>query len=256
MTKWIDRIWAAGMFFTRLPLWRIRQVPPEAFKQIVPCWSLVGWLTGGVMAGVYLLSEQYFSLDVAVILSLLARLLLTGALHEDGLADFLDGMGGGRDKAGVLRIMKDSHIGTYGVLSLIAYYLLGYAVLKNLPPYLTPWVLWSADAWSKALAAQLINVLPYARLEVESKAQVVYTRMRWTEFVFVASWGILPLVCSPFPLWVAVCPPPASLVGLGLDDETTHSGLYGRLLRGYLPAVRTHLLAGCHRPIYLILEDT
>ena len=58
---------------------------------------------------------------VSVIVAIAVRLLITGALHEDGLADFLDGFGGGGDRARILAIMKDSHIGTYGVLGLIIY---------------------------------------------------------------------------------------------------------------------------------------
>ena len=63
--------------------------------------------------------STWFPLPVAVLLALCTRLFLTGALHEDGLADFFDGFGGGRDREGILRIMKDSHIGSYGVLGLI-----------------------------------------------------------------------------------------------------------------------------------------
>ena len=46
-------ILAAFIFFTRLPFWRIREVPAECFKHVVPYWPLSGWLTGGIMAGEY-----------------------------------------------------------------------------------------------------------------------------------------------------------------------------------------------------------
>lgn len=49
----MNRILAAFMFFTRLPFWRIKQVPAECFKHVVNYWSFAGWLTGGIMAGVY-----------------------------------------------------------------------------------------------------------------------------------------------------------------------------------------------------------
>ena len=79
---------AAFIFFTRLPFWKIKEVPAECFKHVVPNWPLVGWLTGGIMAGVLWLSGQILPLPIAWILAIVARLLITGCLHEDGLADF------------------------------------------------------------------------------------------------------------------------------------------------------------------------
>ena len=67
-------ILAAFIFFTRLPFWRIREVPAECFKHVVPYWPLSGWLTGGIMAGVLWLSAQILPFSVAVLLALAARL--------------------------------------------------------------------------------------------------------------------------------------------------------------------------------------
>ena len=67
------------------------------------------------MALIFWGAIHFFDVETSVILALISRILVTGALHEDGLADFFDGMGGGKDREGILRIMKDSHIGSYGV---------------------------------------------------------------------------------------------------------------------------------------------
>ena len=115
---------AALIFFTRLPFWRLRDVPSECFKHVVPYWPLVGWLTGGLMAASLWLCAQVMPLAAAWIVALTVRLLVTGCLHEDGLADFFDGFGGGTTRERTLAIMKDSHIGTYGVIGLIIYFLL------------------------------------------------------------------------------------------------------------------------------------
>ena len=116
----MDSFFASLMFFTRLPWWRLRSVPKEAFEHVVDWWPLIGWLTGGVMSAVFLAASLLgFAPAVAALLAISARLLLTGALHEDGLADFCDGFGGGSTRERTLFIMKDSHIGTYGVLGLI-----------------------------------------------------------------------------------------------------------------------------------------
>ena len=87
---------AALIFFTRLPFWRLRDVPSECFKHVVPYWPLVGWLTGGLMAASLWLCAQVMPLAAAWIVALTVRLLVTGCLHEDGLADFFDGFGGGK----------------------------------------------------------------------------------------------------------------------------------------------------------------
>ena len=109
-SKWYDRLWAALMFFTRLPFWRWYQPHQDAFKAVVEFWPLTGWLTAGVMAGVLYASSLVFPYTVAVLLAIISRLMLTGALHEDGLADFFDGFGGGgSNRQRILDIMKDSH---------------------------------------------------------------------------------------------------------------------------------------------------
>ena len=115
---------AALIFFTRLPFWRLKEVPSACFKRVVPYWPLVGWLTGGIMAGTLWLAAQVMPITIAWIVAIVSRLLVTGCLHEDGLADFFDGFGGGTTRERILAIMKDSHIGTYGVIALIIYFLL------------------------------------------------------------------------------------------------------------------------------------
>ena len=78
----------------------------------------VGWLIGIFSAGLYLSFEIVFPKTIAVIFSLLITILLTGAFHEDGLIDTVDGLGGGWSKDQKLEIMKDSRIGTYGAIAL------------------------------------------------------------------------------------------------------------------------------------------
>ena len=203
----LNNILAALMFFTRLPFWRLKTVPQECFKHVVAYWSFIGWLTGGMMALACWLLLHLFSVPVAVIGALVVRLLLTGALHEDGLADFFDGFGGGRDRESILRIMKDSYIGSYGVIGLIMYYLLGVGSLISLPAPVLPVVLLCADPFSKFVCGHIIGVLPYARREEESKAKVVYVRFNWKETLVSAVGGLLPLLLLPVAYgWILTGP--------------------------------------------------
>ena len=126
------KLLASLIFFTRLPFWKIADVPPVYFKRVVDYWPFVGWLTGGIMAGTLWITAEFLPVQIAVLMALAARLLVTGALHEDGLADFCDGFGGGTSRDKILSIMKDSHIGTYGVLGLLFYYGLMWNILTTL----------------------------------------------------------------------------------------------------------------------------
>ena len=212
----IDDIFAALMFFTRLPWWKLRHVPADSFKRIVGYWPVAGWVTGGVMTAIYGIA-LFFHLPVvlAILLVFTGRLLLTGALHEDGLADFFDGFGGGRSREQVLTIMKDSHIGTYGVLALVVYVALWVTSTvslaqrsANLPIVL----LLFADVWSKWSASQIVNLLPYARNEEDCKIKKVYDRMSARTFTVGLLFALVPMLgCVLFlketpymALWICV----------------------------------------------------
>lgn len=190
------RLLAAFTFFTRLPLWKIKEIPADDFKRIVPLWPLTGWLTGGVMALVFWLMVHVTTPILAWIVALASRLILTGALHEDGLADFIDGFGGGRSRERTLAIMKDSHIGTYGTIGLILYYLMVVQAADNIAPLYLCLMAFCGDAWSKCCAAQTINLLPYARSEEAAKNKTVYSRMTIAEWLMCLICGIVPTVLS------------------------------------------------------------
>ena len=112
-SKWYDNVWAALTFFTRLPLWRIYSPPRSSYAAVVEYWPLAGWITGGLMALTMYLATLVFPYPIAILLAIATRILLTGALHEDGLADFFDGFGGGNDRQRILDIMKDWYIWSY-----------------------------------------------------------------------------------------------------------------------------------------------
>ena len=183
-------------------------VPADCFKHVVPYWPIVGWLTGGVLAGTLWLLAQVLPLQVAWIGAIVVRLLVTGCLHEDGLADFCDGFGGGTTRERTLAIMKDSHIGTYGVVGLIVYFLL-WSQMIVFPLGILCAVAFCADVYSKWCVSHMVNLLPYARKEEESKAKVLYSRMTLPEVMAGTIAGWLPLLfLQPVGWGVACCCPP------------------------------------------------
>ena len=194
-TRWWQRVYAAFIFFTRLPLWRWYQPPKNCYSTVVEHWPLVGWLTGSCMSATLYFGSMVMPWSVAVVLAILIRLLLTGALHEDGLADFCDGFGGGgNDRKRILAIMKDSHIGTYGILGLLFYFALFFACLFSLTPFQAAMAVLAGDAYSKMLAAQIIRFLPYARTEDTAKNKTVYRKMSIKAGLILFIEGILPMI--------------------------------------------------------------
>lgn len=188
----MNKIYAALIFFTRLPLWKVVNPPKESYADVVMLWPYVGWLTGLTVAVVMVAAGCVMEWPLAVICAILCRLLLTGCLHEDGLADFCDAFGCGGPRERILSIMKDSHIGTYGVIGLIIYFLLLAAILITLPVKLAIWGFIAADPFAKFCASRLPDILPYARSE-GAKNGITYPKMNPGKFIICCLGGIIPV---------------------------------------------------------------
>jgi adenosylcobinamide-GDP ribazoletransferase len=134
-------------------------------------------------------------------------LLATGAFHEDGLADSIDGFGGGWAREDVLRIMKDSRIGSYGAIGIGMVLLMKAATLAELLavlPALTFFVLLLAGhGVSRFASTTLIFALDYARDDDSSKSKPLATRMGKGELAVAAVFGLAPCLWLP-PLQVGI----------------------------------------------------
>ena len=132
MSGWTNALVGACAFLTRVPLRAAMSQAPLALS--ARAFPLVGLLVGAFAAIVFALADALGlpALSTAF-LAVLASLLLTGALHEDGLADTADGLGGGRDREHALAIMRDSRSGAYGVLALVFSVGLRVAALAAMP---------------------------------------------------------------------------------------------------------------------------
>jgi adenosylcobinamide-GDP ribazoletransferase len=187
---------AAFIFFTRLPLWKLKafQLPAGHFRRVINYWPVTGWITASVMVLVLWGASSVLPVSVSIILAMLSRMLLTGALHEDGLADFFDGLGGGSTRERILAIMKDSHIGTYGVISLILYCLLFFLLCLEINLPTACLMLLAGDPLCKWIGSQVTFFLPYARTEESSKSKVIYEKASVQSSVISIFFGLLPFV--------------------------------------------------------------
>jgi adenosylcobinamide-GDP ribazoletransferase len=129
-------------------------------------------------------------------LSMAATIHATGAFHEDGLADAVDGIGGGWDKARILEIMKDSRVGSFGVAALWLALTGKFALLATLDAALVPWALVAGHAVSRFCSTVLLATMVYVREDLQSRAKPLATRLSGGAFAVAlafAAAGLLPL---------------------------------------------------------------
>lgn len=147
-------------FLTRLPVPFVRTVDPPPLREAMYMFPMVGALVGTIVAAALILAQLARLPDLFCALFALAiSAMLTGAFHEDGLADVADGFGGGATREDRLEIMKDSRIGTYGTLILIITVLARASLLTallKLPPLSILILIAGAAAFSRALMVDLL----------------------------------------------------------------------------------------------------
>lgn len=206
-----ESFFAALRFFTRLPVPAWVGHSAEQLNQAARYFPLVGLIVGALGAGVTLAAAQVWPAAIAVLLGMAATLLVTGAFHEDGLADTIDGMGGGWTKEQVLAIMKDSRIGSYGALGIALALLTKFVALAELfavslaPTFAA--LLIAGHGASRLASTTLIYFLDYARDDDTAKSKPLATRMSGGELAIAALCGLAPC------LWL---PPAQAAVALGL----------------------------------------
>ncbi len=161
----LDDVRLALMVLTRLPMGRAPLSEGATLARAVWAYPLAGAALGALSAGVFAAAIWAgLTVPVCVVLALIGNVLFSGALHEDGLADFCDGLGGGRDRERKLAIMRDSHIGTYGVVALILAFLVRGSALIALGTVQQVGLTWiAAGALSRGFIAIPLCLLRPAR---------------------------------------------------------------------------------------------
>jgi adenosylcobinamide-GDP ribazoletransferase len=163
-------------FLTRIPIPRTVEHNAENLNDAARYFPAVGLLVGAFAALIYTLAAQIWPPAIAVLLSTIGTVLLTGAFHEDGFADSCDGFGGGWNREQVLTIMKDSRIGTYGAIGLGLVVALKFAALQSLTLAAVAPALLIGHCWSRLLATSYLFNYEYAR-EEDSKVKPLATRL-------------------------------------------------------------------------------
>jgi len=222
----IHRFFNALTFYTRVPGPNWVEYSADNLNRASGFFPFMGYLVAIWCYAVYSLCATYLPADISLLISMVAGILLTGAFHEDGFADLCDGFGGGYDQASILRIMKDSRLGTYGVSGLLLILLLKWNSLTHIPAETLFLSLLIAHSLSRAWAISLIMVLPYVQQDEMSKAKPIAKQWFAQDMLLAWLFALLPLVFIPILT-------SALLLGVGLGIFFLTARWYQHRLQGY-----------------------
>lgn len=189
--EWRYFLLAVG-FFTRAPVPSLADFQESDLNHTAKYFPLVGIMVGLVGAGSFALSMQFLPQNIAVLISMAVTIYLTGAFHEDGLADSADGLGGGWERERILTIMQDSRLGTYGAVALCLMLFAKFQLLNSLNSYFVPFTLVAAHAFSRLCAVYIMATLTYTK--PEGKAKPLATQISHADLILATLFGCLPLV--------------------------------------------------------------
>ncbi|MBB3891596.1 adenosylcobinamide-GDP ribazoletransferase [Phenylobacterium haematophilum] len=187
----------AVQFLTRLPTPALTGFEPDWISRSARYFPLVGLLVGGICAAVFWGASQLWTGALPALLAIGVGVLVTGAFHEDGLADTCDGLGGGGTSERRLEIMKDSRIGTYGALGLGFVLSTKVAALATLPVGLGAWTLVAAHAGGRGASVLAMRALAYVRDVDGGKWKPAPSDLGFWEVLAAATFAALPLALSP-----------------------------------------------------------
>jgi adenosylcobinamide-GDP ribazoletransferase len=180
----MNRFLGAVVFLTRIPVGNLYIFRAEELPRSTVYFPVVGSLIGLLAGAVLFFAQLIFPAIVAVLLCMLTTVSVTGALHEDGLADAVDGFAGGSSPGERLEIMKGSTVGGYGVVALwfsltAKLLLLGSLLEKGTTVAFSALIV--ANGLGRAGTVALLFACPYAR-EGESKASPFANNVTLAEF--------------------------------------------------------------------------
>ncbi len=247
MKKELRIFFTAMMFLTRLPVPSFTDHSQEYLERSAKYFPLIGWIVAGISGLIFIVINKYIGQDLAILASIIAGILTTGALHEDGFADCCDAFGGGWTKEKILAIMKDSRLGTFGVTGLVGILAAKFMLLKELPAFMPDLedpsanilfaykdfllILVAAHACSRLMSVLTIRFFDYATDPDSSKSKPVTNRKPDISLLVVASaFALLPFLFLNWHFLLALVPVMLVSYQLGLYFRKWIGGYTGDCL--------------------------
>lgn len=193
MRRQLDLFFCALQFMTRVPVPSNPRFEPEWITRAARYYPLVGQLVGALCAGVLLAASKVWPGWTPALLAIAAGVLITGAFHEDGLADTADGLGGGQDAPQRLTIMKDSRIGSYGTMALGLCLALKASALSGFTPVVAAWLLLAAHGAGRAAAVVAMFCLRHVSDPATAKYKPTAEGVHAGEVLFAVLVALWPL---------------------------------------------------------------
>jgi adenosylcobinamide-GDP ribazoletransferase len=204
----LQTFFTAMIFYTRIPYPFNLPYSQELLNRATMYFPLIGWLAGVFFWLSAMLLITFLPVSVTVIISVALGVLLTGAFHEDGFADCCDGFGGGYGREQILRIMKDSRLGTFGVIGLFLLLATKCSAIMEIFQRQdigsTIFIFIGSHAFSRWAAAYVICRYEYAREEESSKTKPLAKKPGIFPALMASFWGLLPLFFLPWQEAIAV----------------------------------------------------
>ena len=193
----------ALQFYSRLPvtgrLAHWMDYDPARLAPATRYFQLVGLVVASLTAIVYAGCGLLLPHPVALMLAMAAGLMLTGAFHEDGLADYCDAMGGHHERARLLEIMHDSRIGTYGAAGLVMMLVGRFQTLAAIDPSWIGVLLVSSATMSRGCSVAIMITLPYARHDGVAIAKPIAQNLSLEDAAVAIALAIAPVALAA--LW-------------------------------------------------------
>lgn len=207
-------IFIAVGFYTRIRIPRSIPYEDSLLNKATRYLPFIGLIVGGVSAVSLYLFYQILPLGPSIVASMIISLLLTGAFHEDGLADTADGLGGGLTVERKLEIMKDSRVGVFGVAATVLSLLFKFTLLLSIPvpQIFTYYIL--VHIISRFTPVLIIRILSYVRKDLSSKVKPVSKGVSFGAVVFSLLFCFAAIYLSG-EWWNALLLAGAVVTGLG-----------------------------------------
>ncbi|MBN2166815.1 MAG: adenosylcobinamide-GDP ribazoletransferase [Marinilabiliaceae bacterium] len=178
-------------FFTRIPCkYEYSQTGLNKSNRYFP---IIGMVVGLIAGAVFFGANEILPKSVAILLSMITTILVTGAFHEDGFADVCDGFGGGWTKVRILDIMKDSRIGAYGVTGLIGILSLKFILLYEISNDQIISTLIIGHTISRGMAVWTMKSLIYVRDDETSKVKPIAKQLNVKDFLIASMFSLASL---------------------------------------------------------------
>ena len=244
MPRQLKLFLCAVQFLTRVPAPSFADFEPDWITRAARYFPLVGVLVGAACALVLLASGQVWSGALPALLAIAVGVLLTGGFHEDGLADTADGLGGGQTPARRLEIMKDSRVGTYGVLALGMVLALKVAALAALPLTTAALALVAAHGAGRVAAVVVMLLQRHVSDRADARYKPAPEGVKRFELLITALLGLWPLALLGLPGLVGAGVGAILAALLALTARRLIGGYTGDVLGGVEQACELGVLLG------------